>query len=126
MFTSLFFSMTVLLRSVSLSFLMTVFRLHRAGQWCCKDDSANDRENELTHSLFSLSLWFSITRRARVWFPHSTSPLFFRAPWNRNRVPAVCAAIATSKEDVMGRGILLWLLGVPIPVIIILFLIFHH
>jgi hypothetical protein len=26
----------------------------------------------------------------------------------------------------MGRGILLWLLGVPIPVIIILLLIFHH
>jgi len=29
-------------------------------------------------------------------------------------------------DDVMGRGILLWLLGVPIPVIIILLLIFHH
>jgi len=26
----------------------------------------------------------------------------------------------------MGRGILLWLLGVPIPVIIILLLVFHH
>jgi hypothetical protein len=26
----------------------------------------------------------------------------------------------------MGRGILLWLLGVPIPVIIVLLLIFHH
>jgi len=26
----------------------------------------------------------------------------------------------------MGRGILLWLLGVPIPVIIIILLIFHH
>jgi hypothetical protein len=30
------------------------------------------------------------------------------------------------QEKVMGRGILLWLLGVPIPVIIILLLIFHH
>jgi hypothetical protein len=29
-------------------------------------------------------------------------------------------------ENVMGRGILLWLLGVPIPIIIILLLIFHH
>lgn len=29
-------------------------------------------------------------------------------------------------EDMMGRGILLWLLGVPIPVIIILLLVFHH
>ena len=26
----------------------------------------------------------------------------------------------------MGKGILLWLLGVPIPVIIILWLLFHH
>jgi hypothetical protein len=28
-------------------------------------------------------------------------------------------------EKVMGRGILLWLLGVPIPVIIILALLWH-
>jgi len=31
-----------------------------------------------------------------------------------------------SKEVVMGKGILLWMLGVPIPVIILLALIFHH
>jgi hypothetical protein len=30
------------------------------------------------------------------------------------------------KENIMGRGILLWLLGVPIPVIILLLLLFHH
>ena len=29
-------------------------------------------------------------------------------------------------EDAMGKGILLWLIGVPIPVILVLFLIFHH
>ena len=29
------------------------------------------------------------------------------------------------KENSMGRGILLWLLGVPIPIIIILALIWH-
>ena len=29
-------------------------------------------------------------------------------------------------EVVMGKAILLWLLGVPIPVIILLALIFHH
>ena len=29
------------------------------------------------------------------------------------------------KGDIMGRGILLWLLGVPIPVIILLALIWH-
>jgi hypothetical protein len=28
-------------------------------------------------------------------------------------------------EDVMGRGILLWLLGVPIPIIILLALVWH-
>lgn len=28
-------------------------------------------------------------------------------------------------EDEMGKGLLLWLLGVPIPVIIILWLLFH-
>ncbi len=28
-------------------------------------------------------------------------------------------------EAVMGKGILLWLLGVPIPVIIVLALLFH-
>jgi hypothetical protein len=29
-------------------------------------------------------------------------------------------------EKIMGRGILLWLLGVPIPVIILLWLLFGH
>jgi hypothetical protein len=28
-------------------------------------------------------------------------------------------------EDIMGRGILLWLLGIPIPIIIILALLFR-
>jgi hypothetical protein len=30
------------------------------------------------------------------------------------------------EEEMMGRGILLWLLGVPIPVIILLWLLFGH
>ncbi|OMI07828.1 hypothetical protein BSN85_19405 [Bradyrhizobium brasilense] len=30
------------------------------------------------------------------------------------------------EEATMGRGILLWLLGVPIPVIIVLWLLFGH
>jgi hypothetical protein len=29
-------------------------------------------------------------------------------------------------EAIMGRGILLWLIGVPIPLIILLALVFHH
>ncbi len=31
-----------------------------------------------------------------------------------------------SWEATMGKGLLLWLIGVPIPVIIVLYLIFHH
>jgi hypothetical protein len=30
------------------------------------------------------------------------------------------------EEEMMGRGILLWLVGVPIPVIILLWLFFGH
>jgi hypothetical protein len=30
------------------------------------------------------------------------------------------------EEETMGKGILLWLLGVPIPVIILLWLVFGH
>jgi hypothetical protein len=37
-----------------------------------------------------------------------------------------CRGHCFKRRTVMGRGILLWLLGVPIPVIIILLLIFHH
>jgi hypothetical protein len=38
----------------------------------------------------------------------------------------VSHSIEKSKEARMGRGILLWLLGVPIPVIILLWLFFGH
>ncbi|BAR61826.1 hypothetical protein ACVI1J_009296 [Bradyrhizobium diazoefficiens] len=30
------------------------------------------------------------------------------------------------EEDAMGRGLLLWMLGVPIPVILLLWLFFGH
>jgi len=30
------------------------------------------------------------------------------------------------EASTMGRGILLWLLGVPIPIIILVLLFFHH
>jgi hypothetical protein len=30
------------------------------------------------------------------------------------------------KEQIMGRGILLWMLGVPIPVILLLAMCSHH
>jgi len=43
--------------------------------------------------------------------------------WNRAR-PRTFSIIET-KGDVMGRGILLWMLGVPIPVILLLALFFR-
>ena len=36
------------------------------------------------------------------------------------------AVSLVTKEAIMGRGILLWLIGVPISVIILLALVFHH
>jgi hypothetical protein len=39
--------------------------------------------------------------------------------------PSVIEGWQRNKELHMGRGILLWLLGVPIPVIILLALIWH-
>jgi hypothetical protein len=38
----------------------------------------------------------------------------------------VVESIKLLMEEMMGRGILLWLLGVPIPVIILLWLFFGH
>jgi hypothetical protein len=43
-----------------------------------------------------------------------------------NRLAAATGFGAIEQEENMGRGILLWLLGVPIPVIILLALFFHH
>lgn len=36
------------------------------------------------------------------------------------------SSLTTAKDFIMGRGILLWLLGVPIPVILLLALCTHH
>ena len=36
-----------------------------------------------------------------------------------------CISSKKKKEPIMGRGILLWLLGVPIPIIILLLLFWH-
>jgi len=38
----------------------------------------------------------------------------------------VAVATDNTEEKNMGRGILLWLLGVPIPIIILLALFFHN
>jgi hypothetical protein len=43
----------------------------------------------------------------------------------RNELRRFTLSTPTIRELTMGRGILLWLLGVPIPVIILLALIWH-
>jgi hypothetical protein len=35
-------------------------------------------------------------------------------------------SVTLQEEAAMGRGILLWLLGVPIPIIILVLLLWHH
>ena len=40
--------------------------------------------------------------------------------------PPALSLQTQDEEETMGRGILLWLLGVPIPVIILLWLFFGH
>src|SRR4029077_19525728 len=48
--------------------------------------------------------------------------------WNRVGAACVCFAENRMRSFIMGfgRGILLWLLGVPIPVILLLALFWHH
>jgi hypothetical protein len=50
----------------------------------------------------------------------------FQIPWNRERTRSLQSLAASLSWEVqMGRGILLWLLGVPIPIIILLALLWH-
>jgi hypothetical protein len=44
---------------------------------------------------------------------------------DRSAGPARSCAIETNRSADMGKGLLLWLIGVPIPVIIILWLLFR-
>jgi hypothetical protein len=53
----------------------------------------------------------------------SPEPRFRQTEWNFP-VWELFASWFDNQEAHMGRGILLWLIGVPIPVIIILFLLF--
>jgi hypothetical protein len=47
--------------------------------------------------------------------------------WERPICPASYTVTETrrGKEPVMGKGILLWLLGIPIPIIILLLIFWH-
>jgi hypothetical protein len=48
----------------------------------------------------------------------------FRNTKGTSVLPQRCPSEQGKEEETMGRGILLWLLGVPIPVIILLWLFF--
>jgi hypothetical protein len=52
----------------------------------------------------------------------SRRPVFAQEP----ATPCRVSSSYSFEEEMMGRGILLWLLGVPIPVIILLWLFFGH
>ncbi|WP_156947102.1 hypothetical protein [Bradyrhizobium sp. WSM3983] len=52
--------------------------------------------------------------------------LVTRAPLEQALSRCVLSLTMRLEEDAMGRGLLLWLLGVPIPVIILLWLFFGH
>jgi hypothetical protein len=49
----------------------------------------------------------------------------YRASEPKQQSHVLCSRKCIKREVKMGRGILLWLLGVPIPVIILLALIWH-
>jgi hypothetical protein len=60
---------------------------------------------------------------AADWF-HNDQPLTPTAAMRNEALRETL--VRTSMEATMGRGILLWLLGIPIPVIILLWLFFGH
>jgi hypothetical protein len=62
----------------------------------------------------SFDFRFPISRNSSAWIEE---PVFFSRVLLDDR---------SREEETMGRGILLWLLGVPIPVIILLWLFFGH
>jgi len=45
-----------------------------------------------------------------------------REPWRRARVGAATPLGNTTRETTMGRGLLLWLIGIPLPIILIVWL----
>jgi hypothetical protein len=58
-------------------------------------------------------------------YPARTAPKLACA-WNAQAAWIVMLGNATCMESsLMGRGILLWLLGVPIPIILLLALLWH-
>ena len=53
-------------------------------------------------------------------------PLIALPRWNKRTSSELNYVFCAQRRRAMGRGILLWLLGIPIPVIIVLLLLFHH
>jgi hypothetical protein len=73
----------------------------------------NRRGNRTTNELFTLLNKIShLAARPKARPVRIERQLLGDNPWNM-------------EEKIMGRGILLWLLGVPIPIIILLALVWH-
>jgi hypothetical protein len=66
---------------------------------------------------------FSVRRQAFDNPPASVNPVELPPPRRR-----YCARIDLWMEGIMGLGKagLLWLIGIPLPIILVLMLIFHH
>ena len=72
--------------------------------------------------------WDLTIGEARVWLPWGDDNWQLKVRVER-KVHKICSWLrmhaVASMEDNMGRAILLWLLGVPIPIIILLALFWH-
>jgi hypothetical protein len=88
------------------------------------DDVNPEVQGSRSRRLLAVSNWIVAVGNSEV-----VKRSLARSKYAQERVKAqrVFLSIGISLEEtVMGRGILLWLLGVPIPVIILLWLFFGH
>jgi len=68
------------------------------------------------------------TPRKRATLKSLSNGLLIAIGWNSQRSLALLNRHKPAEENVMGfgRGALLWLLGVPLPIIILLAIFWHH
>ena len=96
-------------------------RLHRADEPCRIDLSATAAILTAARSSFRSSAWggrghFGVVKPKAGW----------RRPLPTERSCPLFVALSLRRwEATMGKGVLMWLVGIPIPVIIVLYLIFH-
>jgi hypothetical protein len=57
--------------------------------------------------------------------PREVTPCNRRGPAEPPACPLVPARPTTNRRMTMGKGILMWLIGIPIPIIILLLIFWH-